>query len=86
MAEEDEKTLTKTIAAGIGESVKVQQLFKLMIESGGSDLHLSVGSPPGLRVNGEIVRVKIPALTSADSKRLVYQILTEDQRNEFEKT
>lgn len=85
MAEEDEKTLTKTRAAGIGESVKVQQLFKLMIESGGSDLHLSVGSPPGLRVNGEIVRVKIPALTSADSKRLVYQILTEDQRNEFEK-
>ncbi|MFT6604155.1 MAG: twitching motility protein PilT, partial [Bacteriovoracaceae bacterium] len=80
-----EKTVTKTKQAGVGENVKIQQLFKLMVDSGGSDLHLTVGSPPGLRVSGEIVRVKIPALNASDAKRLVYQILTEEQKNEFEK-
>lgn len=81
----DDKTQTKTKQSGVGESVKIQQLFKLMVESGGSDLHLTQGTSPGLRVNGEIVRVKIPALNAADTKRLVYQILTEDQKNDFEK-
>ncbi|OUR93155.1 type IV pili twitching motility protein PilT [Halobacteriovorax marinus] len=56
-----------------------------MVESGASDLHVTVGTPPGLRVNGEIIRVKIPALSGVDTKRLVYQILTEEQRNELEK-
>ncbi|WP_372651920.1 type IV pilus twitching motility protein PilT [Halobacteriovorax sp.] len=79
-----DKTFTKTKKAG-AEGVKIQQLFKLMVESGGSDLHLTVGTPPGLRVNGEIVRVKIPALTAVDTKRLIYQILTEEQKNELEK-
>ena len=43
------------------------------------------GTSPGLRVNGEVVRVKIPPLSAADTKRIVYQILTEEQKNEFEK-
>lgn len=81
----DDKTATKTHQAGIGDSIKIQQLFKLMVDSNGSDLHLTALSPPGMRVNGEIVRVKIPPLTSADTKRLIYQILTEEQKNEFEK-
>ncbi len=85
MSNNDGITETKTKKMGIGEHVKVQQLFKLMVESSASDLHLTVGSPPGLRVNGEIVRVKVPALTAEDSKRLVYQVITEEQRNEFEK-
>jgi twitching motility protein PilT len=79
------KSITKTKQIGGAENVKIQQLFKLMVESKGSDMHLSVGSPPGLRVNGEIVRVKIPALTANDTKRLCYQILTDEQKNEFEK-
>lgn len=81
----DDHSITRTKQVGIGENVKIQQLFKLMVENGGSDLHLSVGSSPGLRVNGEIVRVKVPALSAADTKRLIYQILTEEQKNEFEK-
>ena len=80
-----DENVTKTKKVGIGENIKIQQLFKLMVESGGSDLHLTVGTPPGLRVNGEIVRVKLPALAAPDTKRLIYQLLTEDQKNEFEK-
>lgn len=78
------RTATKTREAGIGD-VQIQQLFKLMVDNKSSDLHLVVGSPPAIRVSGEIVRVKTPALTAADTKRLVYQILTDEQKNEFEK-
>lgn len=85
MSDSTGKSITRTKQVGGAENVKIQQLFKLMVESNGSDMHLTVGSPPGLRVNGEIVRVKIPALTGNDTKRLVYQILTDDQKNEFEK-
>ncbi|TNF04714.1 MAG: type IV pilus twitching motility protein PilT [Deltaproteobacteria bacterium] len=84
-ASKADRSFSKTRQAGVGDSVKIQQLFKLMVESGASDLHLTPSTPPGLRVNGEIVRVKIPPLTPADSKRLVYQILSEEQKAEFEK-
>lgn len=81
-----DKTSTKIRKTeGVGEDIKIQQLFKLMVDNGGSDLHLTVGSAPGLRVNGEILRVKLPALNQGDTKRLIYQILTEEQKNEFEK-
>lgn len=71
---------------GIGEHVKIQQLFKLMVDSGGSDLHLTVGAQPGIRINGDIVRAKTGFLNAEDTKRLVYQVLTDDQVNEFEKS
>ncbi len=66
-------------------TVQIQQLFKVMVDNGASDLHLSMGTPPGMRIHGNVVRVKIPPLTSEDTKRLVYQILSEEQRSEFEK-
>lgn len=67
---------------GIGD-VKIQQLFKLMITQGASDLHLTVGSPPAMRMHGEIVRVKIGTLTPGDTKRLVFQVLTDSQKAEL---
>ena len=80
----DDKTKTQVGQAGVG-NLQIQQLFKVMVEQGASDLHISVGSAPGMRISGEMVRVKIGALTSDDTKRLVYQILTEAQRSELEK-
>ncbi len=77
--------VTKTQHAGIGDSVKIQQLFKLMVDSGASDLHLTAGTPPGMRVNGEMIKVKCPSLNSEDTKRLIYQVLTEEQKSTFEK-
>lgn len=76
---------TKTQKIGSGEAIKIQQLFKLMTDNGGSDLHISPGTSPAMRVNGEVVRVKVPALNPVTSKELVYQVLTEEQKNEFEK-
>ena len=83
----NDKTQTKTNTAtdqGIG-SLQIQQLFKVMVDNGASDLHLTVGSAPGMRISGDIVRVKIGTLTPDDSKRLIYQILTEKQKAELEK-
>ncbi len=79
------ESLTKTQEVGSGEWIKIQQLFKLMVDNGASDLHITVGTSPGMRINGEIVRVKIPPLTKAGTKSLIYQILTEEQKSEFEK-
>ncbi len=92
MANDNDKTRsyrtlnTGSAQTGLGDDVKIHHLFKLMVDSKASDLHLVVGSSPGMRVNGEIVRVKLPQLLASDTKRLVYQILTEDQINEFEKS
>ncbi|MAX67740.1 MAG: type IV pilus twitching motility protein PilT [Bacteriovoracaceae bacterium] len=70
---------------GSASHIQIQQLFKVMVDNGASDLHITIGSAPGMRISGEIVKVKIPPLTADDTKRLVYQILTEAQRSELEK-
>ncbi len=77
------KTGTST-EQGIG-NLQIQQLFKVMVDNGASDLHLTVGSAPGMRISGDIVRVKAGSLGPDDTKRLIYQILTEKQKAELEK-
>lgn len=85
MSSDNTVTHTKTNSdAGIG-NVQIQQLFKVMVDNGASDLHLTVGSAPGMRISGDIVRVKVGTLTPDDTKRLIYQILTEKQKAELEK-
>ncbi|MBY0412763.1 MAG: type IV pilus twitching motility protein PilT [Bdellovibrionales bacterium] len=78
-------TNTNTNQTSSNENLKIQQLFKLMVDSNASDLHVTSGTSPGLRVHGEIIKVKTSPLSGEDTKRLIYQILTEDQKNEFEK-
>jgi twitching motility protein PilT len=78
-------TSTKTESEpGVG-NLQIQQLFKVMVDNGASDLHLTVGTAPGMRISGDIVRVKVGNLTPDDTKRLIYQILTEKQKAELEK-
>jgi twitching motility protein PilT len=78
-------TQTGTSQNAGNEGLKIQQLFKLMVDSNASDLHITSGTSPGLRVHREIIKVKTIPLTGEDTKRLIYQILSEDQKNEFEK-
>ena len=66
-------------------SIQIQQLFKVMVENDASDLHLVVGSAPAMRIHGDIVRVKLGKLRPEDTKRMVYQVLTEMQKKELEK-
>jgi twitching motility protein PilT len=64
----------------------LHQLLKAMIEKGASDLHITTGTPPQLRIDGRLVPVKMPALTAADTKQLCYSILTDAQKHRFEET
>jgi twitching motility protein PilT len=82
--EDKTSSSTKPGEGGVG-SLGIQQLFKAMVEAGASDLHITSGTAPGMRISGDMVRVKIGSLTPDDTKRLVYQILTEKQKAELEK-
>jgi twitching motility protein PilT len=69
----------------VESTINLHQLLKAMIEKGASDLHLTTGSPPQLRIDGALVPLKMDALGPPDTKRLCYSILTEEQKNKFEK-
>ncbi|MDZ4180014.1 MAG: PilT/PilU family type 4a pilus ATPase, partial [Coriobacteriia bacterium] len=63
----------------------VDDLLRLMLERGGSDLHITVGSPPGIRQRGEIVQVENQRpLTQRDVQVMVMGLLSEEQRRRFE--
>lgn len=64
--------------------VNLHQLLRTMIQKGASDLHITTGTPPQLRVDGTLVPLKLPPFTPADTKQLCYSILTEDQKVAFE--
>ncbi|HET6350804.1 MAG TPA: PilT/PilU family type 4a pilus ATPase [Coriobacteriia bacterium] len=63
----------------------IDDLLRLMLQRGGSDLHVTVGSPPGIRQRGEIVPVEaIKALTPRDTMEMILGLLSEEQRKRFE--
>jgi len=59
-------------------------LLKTMIDQGASDMHLTVGSPPAFRINGQIVRSKTDPLSSDETKRICLSLLSDAQRKKFE--
>src|SRR5687767_5021520 len=62
-------------------------LLKQAVEMQGSDLHLSIGSPPQVRVHGELEKMSPHAeLTPTDTKSLSYAVLTDAQKKRFEET
>src|SRR6202453_399464 len=65
---------------------RIDSFFKFMKEQNASDLHLSTGNPPMLRIHGELVRVDMPALENDDLKALVYEIAPEVKIKLFEET
>ncbi len=62
----------------------LQELLRIMIDQGGSDLHVAAGSPPRVRVHGKLAPLTAPVLTGVDSKQLCYSILTDVQKHKFE--
>ena len=61
------------------------QLLAFTMQNEASDLHLSAGNPPIIRVSGTMKRVKSDPLSSDDIRTMLYSVMTEDQRAEFEK-
>ncbi len=62
----------------------LEELLRYMVERNGSDLHLTAGSPPRVRVDGELKPVGEEMLTPDDTQRLVYGILDSEQVAKFE--
>ena len=62
-------------------------VLRAVVTAGGSDLHLTVGSPPMLRLHGELLPLPdYPALTTQAIQRVVYAVLTQKQRERYEET
>ncbi len=61
------------------------QLLAFTMQNKASDLHLSAGSPAIIRVNGTLKRVKGDPLSSDDIRTMLYSVMTEDQRADYEK-
>ena len=66
--------------------MNLPDLLKATLELGGSDLHLSIGSPPQVRVDGHLRRLAQPELTPDVLKGLAYSVLTDMQKKKFEET
>src|SRR5580765_3292960 len=61
-------------------------LFVQMHEKGASDIHITCGAPPMLRIDGQLVPTDFPPLSPADSQALAYSLLSDAQRQRFEAT
>jgi twitching motility protein PilT len=78
--------MAEEYAASAPEPLKynLQQLLRAMVEKGASDMHITAGSPPVLRIDGSVVPLKLPPLSKNDTKALCYEMLTDEQRTQFE--
>jgi twitching motility protein PilT len=63
----------------------MDDLLKTTVERNASDLHLAVGLPPMLRISGKLTPTEYPRLLADDTKRLIYAILNDRQKERFEK-
>jgi twitching motility protein PilT len=64
--------------------INMQDLLFLMIEKKASDLHITSGLPPMLRIDGELVPTQYDKLTPDLCQRLIYSLLTDSQKEKFE--
>jgi twitching motility protein PilT len=60
--------------------MNIDELLRYAAKYGASDLHITVGNPPIIRVNGRLKKIPGPALAADDSQSLLYSILTDEQR------
>src|SRR3989449_7863485 len=66
--------------------VTLHQLLKTLVDQGGTDLHVTTNSPPQIRIDGVLVPLQLPPMTAAETKQLVYSVLTDSQKHRFEET
>ena len=62
----------------------ITELLAFSAKQGASDLHLSAGLPPMIRVDGDVRRINLPALEHSEVHSLIYEIMNDKQRKDFE--
>lgn len=73
------------MTAGSTYGTDVNELLIRVLEMGGSDLHLTAGRTPTMRLNGKLTELGGTALTAADTRELLYGILKQEQREALER-
>ena len=66
--------------------VSMEELLTIMVQRGGSDLHISAGAPPKIRVDGKLYDTEHDVLRPEVTKKLIYSVLTADQNAAFEQS
>lgn len=64
--------------------LNLHQLLKILVESNGSDLHITTNSPPQMRVDGHLLPMDFPPMNQVETKQLCYSVLTDAQKHKFE--
>jgi len=64
--------------------VNLRDLLEMMMKKKASDLHITVGTPPQIRVDGKLQKLPMEALTPEETKKLAYSIMSEKHRQKFE--
>ena len=67
-------------------ALPLPQLLKIMIDEGGTDLHITTNSPPVIRVHGGLRKIDHPVLTPAETKQIIYSVLSDNQKYKFEES
>ncbi len=62
----------------------ITELLAFSAKNGASDLHLSAGLPPMIRVDGDVRRINLPAMEHKEVHRLIYDIMNDKQRKDYE--
>jgi len=68
------------------DEAHIDDLLRKVVELNGSDLHMTVGVPPIVRVDGHLDPLKYERMTAQDTQRMCYDILTDEQIQRFEST
>ncbi|UTW05507.1 type IV pilus twitching motility protein PilT (plasmid) [Amphritea atlantica] len=62
----------------------ITELLSFTVHQGASDLHITAGMPPVIRVDGEVRRIKLPSLEHKQVHTLIYDIMNDKQRKDYE--
>jgi twitching motility protein PilT len=81
----DEPTINGTAANDDPQKTPgIHQLLKFMVDNTASDLHITPGTPPQLRIDGALRPLNVPTLTPPETKKIAYSLLTDAQKHLFE--
>jgi len=65
-------------------AITIQELLQIAVDRDASDIHVTTYIPPRIRIDGKLISIDHPPLTPAESKTLVYSLLTDRQKRQFE--
>ncbi|HET7488233.1 MAG TPA: PilT/PilU family type 4a pilus ATPase [Acidimicrobiales bacterium] len=76
---------TGPVVDGVQHELHVNDLLERVVDLGGSDLHITAGIHPVVRVHGDLTPLtEFPVMTASEIRRMIYAILTQKQRERFE--